>query len=71
MDLLDKAISAALKVKNKNPEKHFIPASGLAEKAVAELKLLFPDISDYAAVHILIHHESFSFTTEIQEDWKD
>jgi ferrous iron transport protein B len=67
MDQLDKAISRVLQ-KGLSPEKkNFISASGLAPDAVTELKTIFPAISDYAAVHYLIHHESFGFADETQE----
>jgi len=64
---LDKAIAGELQKKERLLRKHFIPASGLATEAVGELKQLFPAISDYTAVHYLIHHESFDFPQDTQE----
>lgn len=67
IDELDKAISEALQKRIPKNEKNFIPASSLAPEAVGEIKTIFPAISDYAAVHYLIHHESFGFADETQE----
>ena len=44
----------------------FIDMDALAETAVAQVKQLFPAISDYKAIHYLINHESFSFDPTMQ-----
>ncbi|MGC4035588.1 MAG: ferrous iron transport protein B [Chitinophagaceae bacterium] len=49
------------------PARDFINNKLLAEGAIDGVKKLFPQLSDYAAIHYLINHESFSLTTEIQE----
>lgn len=67
MDELDRAISGELQKKTQKEEKNFILASSLAPEAVGELKSIFPAISDYTAVHYLIHHESFGFADQTQE----
>lgn len=48
------------------PARDFIDNKLLAETPIDEVKKLFPDISDYAAIHYLINHESFSLDNEKQ-----
>ncbi|MGL6269215.1 MAG: ferrous iron transport protein B, partial [Chitinophagaceae bacterium] len=67
MDELDKAISFELQKKGDINKTAFIPESDLAPEAVNAMKEIFPAISDYTAVHYLIHHESFGFADETQE----
>ena len=66
MDSLDKAITMVLKGQDYHPEKQFILSADLADKAIGEVREIFPDISDYAAVHLLINHESFGFPDKTQ-----
>jgi ferrous iron transport protein B len=67
MDELDRAISGELQKKAPGNKTPFVPKSNLAPEAVDEIKNIFPAISDYTAVHYLIHHESFGFADETQE----
>ncbi len=67
MGELDRAISGELQKKGQINKKAFVPESELAPEAVDEIKNIFPAISDYTAVHYLIHHESFGFADETQE----
>lgn len=45
----------------------FYPIQELAEDAVGEVKQLFPGMSNYAAIHHLINHESFDLGEKMQE----
>ncbi len=49
------------------PAFDFISNKNLAPEAVAEVKELLPHISDYAAIHHLINHESFLLNHEQQK----
>jgi len=48
-------------------EQHFYEARTEVGEPVAAVKKLFPSISDYAAVHYLIHHESFPLSHSDQQ----
>ncbi|MBN8787002.1 MAG: ferrous iron transport protein B [Terrimonas sp.] len=63
---LKKAIEQTAKHLYKPPSRNFADTGVLAEKAVSDLKKLFPHISDYAAIHYLINHESFSLNNTEQ-----
>jgi ferrous iron transport protein B len=67
MEELDRAISGELQKMEPEKKMPFLPKSDLAPEAVDEIKKIFPAISDYTAVHYLIHHESFGFADETQE----
>jgi len=41
------------------PVRDFIDNKALAQRAVEEVKVRFPELSDYKALHYLINHESF------------
>src|SRR5262249_2621869 len=43
----------------KSPVKDFIDNKALAPASIEELKRVRADVSDYAAIHYLINHESF------------
>ena len=45
----------------------FIPNKKLAPDAVTDVQKLFPKISDYAAIHYLINHESFPLDLQMQD----
>ncbi len=47
------------------PVRDFIPNRALAEDAVTQLRREIPDISDYSALHHLINHESFHFSSDM------
>jgi ferrous iron transport protein B len=48
------------------PTRDFIDNKALAAAPVGDLKRLLPHLSDYAAVHMLINHESFSLDAATQ-----
>jgi len=50
------------------PARDFIDNRALAHNAVESVKERFPQLSNYAAVHYLINHESFALNTSDQ-DW--
>ena len=63
---LKKAITNAADNLEILPPRDFIDTSSLAENAVKEVKNLFPEISNYTAIHYLINHEEFSLAPEQQ-----
>jgi ferrous iron transport protein B len=64
--------SAIAQVLNKgNTGADFFPIQELAESAITEVKDLFPGMSNYAAVHHLINHESFELDEQVQEKIED
>jgi ferrous iron transport protein B len=48
------------------PPRDFIPNHNLASDAIQDIRRLFPDISDYTAIHYLINHEHFHLTPTLQ-----
>ena len=46
--------------------REFVNNLGLAEQPVADVKQLFPGISDYTALHYLINHEHFKLGVDFQ-----
>ena len=65
---IDQLKSAIAQVLNKgNVGADFFPIQELAENAIAEVKDLFPGMSNYSAVHHLINHESFALDHAVQE----
>lgn len=48
------------------PPREFIANQGLAAGAIHDVKRLFPEISDYTAIHYLINHEHFNFAPALQ-----
>jgi ferrous iron transport protein B len=51
----------------KIPERDFIDTHTLAPTAIEKVQNLFPDISNYRAIHYLINHESFLLEPNTQE----
>ena len=49
------------------PSRDFIQNKSLSSAAVNDVKNIFPDISDYTAIHYLINHENFDFEKNIHE----
>ena len=49
------------------PARDFIDNKALASESVEEVQIIFPQISDYAAVHMLISHEGFDLEASTQE----
>ncbi len=64
---LKKAMLQTAKQQYRPPAFDFIRAKELAPAAIAEIKTLFPKLSDYAAIHHLINHESFDFNLTTQQ----
>lgn len=51
----------------KAPVRDFINNEALATPAIGNVKLLFPEASDYKAIHYLINHESFQLDDHLQD----
>ncbi len=49
------------------PARDFIDSNTLAEKAVSQVKMHFPGISNYTAIHYLINHEHFVLEDDMQD----
>lgn len=64
---LKKAIEQTALELYKAPVRDFINNEALAPAAIGSVKELFPELSDYKAVHYLINHESFSLHKSIQD----
>lgn len=68
---LKKAVEQTLQGLYKIPVNDFITVGDLAPAAIRQVKAEVPGLSDYAAVHYLINHESFQLTagqqTRIEE----
>ena len=56
---LKKAIEQTAAQLYKSPVRDFISNKDLAQASVEDVKKIFSDLSDYAAIHYLINHESF------------
>jgi ferrous iron transport protein B len=67
IDVLKKAVEATAKQQYRPPAFDFIPNKSLAADAVNEVKEILPHLSDYAAIHHLINHESFLLNAEMQD----
>jgi ferrous iron transport protein B len=67
IDVLKKAVEATVRQQYRPPAFDFIPNKSLAAEAVQEVKELLPNLSDYAAIHHLINHESFLLNAEMQD----
>ncbi len=64
---LKKVLIRASKSTSKRFQRNFIDAEKLAPNAILEVQKLFPQLSDYAAIHYLINHENFPLTAQQQE----
>lgn len=49
------------------PVRDFINNRAMSHEAIDALKIHFPDISDYGAVHLLINHEGFELEAGLQQ----
>jgi ferrous iron transport protein B len=63
---LKKAIALSAQQQFKAPVNDFIDNSALAPAAIDAIKQQLPGLSDYAAIHYLINHESFALNNEMQ-----
>jgi len=64
---LKKAIEQTAGGLYKVPVNDFIDNKALAAEAIGDVKREIPELSDYTAVHYLMHHESFKLTDATQE----
>ncbi len=64
---LKKAIELTAQQLYQAPVRDFIDNKALAEASIEEVKQQFPQLSDYAAIHYLINHESFALDKPLQE----
>lgn len=64
---LKKAVEQTAKNLYKAPVRDFIANESLATSAIGEVKEIFPQISDYRAIHYLINHESFHIEPHLQD----
>ncbi|PWT97504.1 MAG: ferrous iron transport protein B [Bacteroidetes bacterium] len=63
---LKKAIDQTALQLYKAPVWNFVDTENLAHQAVIDVKQEFPHLSDYAAIHYLINHESFALDRDKQ-----
>jgi ferrous iron transport protein B len=49
------------------PVRDFIDNKALASEPIRDLQSVFPAVSDYKAIHLLINHEHFSFDAHTQD----
>ncbi|MGN6247082.1 MAG: ferrous iron transport protein B [Ginsengibacter sp.] len=64
---LKNAISNAAAHLDNFPERDFVDMHAFAPEAIKKVQDIFPDISDYRAIHYLINHENFSLDEPTQE----
>ena len=64
---LKKAIEQTAAGLYKIPVNDFIDNKALAAEAIDDLRRELPELSDYTAIHYLMHHESFKLTDATQE----
>ena len=63
---LKKVVDLRARQLNLAPPRAFIGTQALAAGAVQDVKKLFPEISDYTAIHYLINHEQFDLSGDQQ-----
>jgi len=63
---LKKVVELRARQLNLAPPRAFIANNALAGGAIQDVKKLFPEISDYTAIHYLINHEHFDLPEERQ-----
>ena len=64
---LKKAIVRTADSANSIPEREFINMEPMASEAIKKVQHIFPEISNYRAVHYLINHENFALSDHHQE----
>jgi ferrous iron transport protein B len=64
---LKKVVELRARQLNLAPPRAFIANQALAGGAIQDVKKLFPEISDYTAIHYLINHEHFDLPEQRQE----
>ena len=63
---LKKVVEWRARQLHQTPPREFIANHSLAAGAIQDVKRLFPEISDYTAIHYLINHEHFNFAPSLQ-----
>lgn len=67
MELLDAAIQQVRSAPSVSYNPAFVPVETMAREAVEEIRGIFPKLTNYSAIHYLIHHESLDFPEQTQE----
>ena len=67
LSALKKAIELTIENITNTPARDFIDSLAFAPAAIPELKNIFPDISNYTAIHYLINHEHFLLSAKEQQ----
>ncbi|HEU5054037.1 MAG TPA: ferrous iron transport protein B [Hanamia sp.] len=49
------------------PERDFVNMEAFAPEAIKKVRAIFPEVSDYRAIHYLINHENFFLDEQTQE----
>ena len=66
-ELLKKTIEQTISSNQPQNNTSFIYSAMLAPKAIAEVQQIFPELSNYKAIHYLINHEHFSISKEEEQ----
>ncbi|MFZ9388248.1 MAG: ferrous iron transport protein B [Chitinophagaceae bacterium] len=64
---LKKAIELTSQQLYQSPVRDFIDNKAFAPESIEEVQEQFPGLSDYAAIHFLINHESFDLPVNLQD----
>jgi ferrous iron transport protein B len=64
---LKEVIKEIIETPRSRTQESFIDNKNLAAAAIDDFKTLYPTHSDYAALHYLMHHETFPLEAEMQE----
>ena len=67
LSTLKEAIEEIIKTPRSKTQESFIDNKNLAAAAINEFKQLYPTHSDYAALHYLMHHETFPLDAEMHD----
>jgi ferrous iron transport protein B len=67
LSALKEVIKEIIVTPRSRTQESFIDNKNLAVEAIDEFKTLYPTHSDYAALHYLMHHETFPLEAEMQE----
>jgi ferrous iron transport protein B len=67
LSALKEVIKEIIETPRSRTQESFIDNKNLAVEAIYEFKKLYPTHSDYAALHYLMHHETFPLEAEMQE----
>src|SRR5260221_7257822 len=63
---LKKIVELRARQLHQAPPRAFIDNQALAAGSIQDVRRLFPEASDYTAIHYLINHEHFDFNTDLQ-----